>query len=100
MTAGPLFQPLLAVPDTDPFGPEPPPIPAGAPVGLDGMAALLRSGFGGRQLRACLLVPGQPAAPLTLCCTTGGWTLIHSAGGHAAAVIPALAPSDLEGATR
>lgn len=93
-----LFQPLLAVPDADPFGPEPEPIPAGAPLDLAGVAALLRSGFGGRALRVQLCVPGRPAAPLVLCCGPAGWTLVRpgleGAQPETLAVIPA---ADLAG---
>lgn len=69
------FQPVLAVyaghPDDTRF------IPLGASVDLDGLAAILRSGEGGRYLRVRLCVPGQPDAPLVLCCEAGGWTLLR-----------------------
>jgi hypothetical protein len=86
------FQPMLAVyaghPDDTRF------VPLGASVDLDGLAAILRSGEGGRYLRVRLCVPGQPDAPLVLCCEAGGWTLLRDGA------VVAEIKSSSEGASR
>jgi hypothetical protein len=68
------FQPMLAVyadhPDDTRF------VPLCEPLDIEGLGALLRSGEGGTSLRVRLCVPGQPDAPLVLCCSADAWTLL------------------------
>lgn len=95
--SGPLFRPYVADPSACGSGccPEPRPLKvAGDPVDLGGLAALLRSGLHGRQLRVRLVMgPGEADAPLILWDREDGWAVGRPGARSVLAVIPAGDPA-------
>ena len=96
---GPLFRPYLADPGECGSGccPERPLRVTGEPVGLEGLAALLRSGQHGRNLRLRLVQgPGEADADLVLYVNypePGAWAVSRPGARALLAVIPAADPA-------